>query len=151
MTDHRLQPRDPDWESRVRASFARQAFMTLIGAEIANLAPGAVDIALRYRPDLAQQHGYFHAGTTTAIADSAAGYAALSLYRAGFGVLTTEFKINLLNPAAGARLLARGRVIKSGRTLTVCQSDVYGIGDDGAETHVATGLFTMIAAQGLND
>ncbi len=66
-------------------------------------------------------------------------------------MLTTEFKINLLNPAAGARLLARGRVIKPGRTLTVCQSDVYGISDDGAETHAATGLFTMIAAQGLDD
>ena len=151
MTGHRLQPRDPDWEARVRASFARQAFMTLIGAEIVRLGPGAVDIALLHRPDLTQQHGYFHAGTTTSIADSAAGYAALSLYPAGVGVLTTEFKINLLNPAAGARLLARGRVIKPGRTLTVCQSDVYGIGDDGAETHAATGLFTMIAAQGLDD
>lgn len=145
-----FEPRCPGWEARVRASFARQPFMALIGAEIVELAPGAVDIALAHRPDLAQQHGFFHAGTTASIADSAAGYAALSLYPAGTGVLTTEFKINLINPARGERLVARGRVIKPGRTLTVCRSDVYGIAD-GAERHVATALLTMICLEGLDD
>ena len=144
-------PRDSRWKARLRDSFARQAFMKLIGAELAHVAPGAVDIAMPYRPELTQQHGYLHAGTTSSIADSAAGFAALSLMSPGRGVLTTEFKINLLSPANGVRLVARGRVVKPGRTLTVCRSDVSGIGEDGTETAVATGLFTMMAVQGLED
>ncbi|MCT8974462.1 PaaI family thioesterase [Microbaculum marinisediminis] len=145
-----FEPRDPDWEQRVRASIARQAFMTMLGAEIAHLAPGAVDLALPFRRELTQQHGFFHAGTTTTLADSAAGYAALSLYPKGTGVLTTEFKLNLLNPGKGERLIARGRVIKPGRTLTICRGDVYGIEGE-RETHVATGLFSMICLEGLDD
>lgn len=145
-----LEPRDPDWENRVRASIARQAFMTSLGVEVAHLAPGEVDLALRFRPDLTQQHGYFHAGVTTTIADSAAGYAALSFYPKGTGVLTTELKINLLNPAKGERLVARGRVVKSGRTLSVCRSDVFGL-DAGRESHVATALLSMICVDGLED
>lgn len=145
-----FEPRDPDWEQRVRASIARQAFMTMLGAEIAHLAPGAVDLALPFRRELTQQHGFFHAGTTTTLVDSAAGYAALSLYPRGTGVLTTEFKLNLLNPGKGERLIARGRVIKPGRTLTICRGDVYGIEGE-RETHVATGLFSMICLEGLDD
>ena len=145
-----FEPRDPDWEARVRASIARQAFMNSLGVEVAHLAPGEVDLALPFRPDLTQQHGFFHAGTTTTIADSAAGYAALSLYPKGTGVLTTEFKVNLLNPGKGERLLARGRVVKPGRTLTVCKGDVYGTEGD-RETHVATALFSMICLEGLAD
>lgn len=145
-----FEPLDPDYEARVRASFSRQAFMATLGVGIEHLALGAVDLSLRHRPDLTQQHGYFHAGVTATIADSAAGYAALSLYPKGTGVLTTEFKINLLRPAEGQRLLARGRVIKPGRTLTVCRSDVYGE-RDGTETHVATVLLTMICLEGLAD
>jgi len=105
---------------------------------------------LPFRQELTQQHGYFHAGTTATIADTAAGYAALSLYPAGTGVLTTEFKINLLNPAKGERLVARGHVIKPGRTLTVCKADVFGI-QGGDETHVATTLLSMISIEGLQD
>ncbi len=145
-----FEPRDPNWESRVRASIARQAFMATLGVEVERLAPGEVDLALPFRPDLTQQHGFFHAGTTTTIVDSAAGYAALSLYPKGTGVLTTEFKLNLLNPGRGERLVARGRVVKPGRTLTVCRGDVYGIEAD-RETHVATGLFSMICLEGLDD
>ena len=145
-----FEPRDPNWESRVRASIARQAFMATLGVEVEHLAPGEVDLALPFRPDLTQQHGFFHAGTTTTIVDSAAGYAALSLYPKGTGVLTTEFKLNLLNPGRGERLVARGRVVKPGRTLTVCRGDVYGIEAD-RETHVATGLFSMICLEGLDD
>ena len=144
----RHEPRDPDYAARVRASFARQAFMTTLGVEIMHLAPGEVDLGLSYRPDLTQQHGYFHAGVTTTLGDTAAGYAALSLFPKGTGVLTTELKINLLRPAQGRRLIARGRVIKPGRTLTVCQSDAYAEGD-GREIHVATMLLTMMCLEGL--
>lgn len=145
-----LQPKDPNWEARVRTSFAKQPFMAHLGAELLHLSPGAVDIELPYKEELTQQHGYFHAGSTGAIADSAAGYAALSLFPAGAGVLTTEFKLNLLNPARQERLLARGRVIKPGRTLTICRADVYGLGDS-EQVHVATGLFSMICLDGVDD
>lgn len=145
-----FKPRDPNWQARVRASFGRQPFMVHLGAEIGHLAPGEVDLGMAFRPELTQQHGFFHAGSTASIADSAAGYAALSLYPAGTGVLTTEYKINLLNPAKGDRLIARGRVIKPGRTLTVCRGDVYSVAD-GTETHVATALFSMICLEGMED
>ena len=145
-----FEPLDPDYQTRVRASFARQAFMRTLGVELVHLAPGEVDLSVPYRADLTQQHGYFHAGVTATIADSAAGYAALSLYPKGTGVLTTEFKINLLRPAQGERLVARGRVVKPGRTLTICQSDVYAE-KGGREAHVATLLLSMICLEGLED
>lgn len=143
-------PADPDYETRVRESFARQAFMRTLGVTLIHLAPGEVDLSVPFRADLTQQHGYFHAGVTATIADSAAGYAALSLYPRGTGVLTTEFKINLLRPAQGERLVARGRVIKPGRTLTICQSDVYAQ-KGGRQSHVATLLLSMICLEGLQD
>lgn len=143
-------PRDPGFEARVRASFARQAFMAHLGVEIAHLAPGVVDLVVPFRKNLTQQHGYFHAGVTATLADSAAGYAALSLFSPGTGVLTTEFKINLLAPGKGERLIARGRVVKPGRTLTVCRTDVAGL-SGGSETLIATGLFTMMQVEGLAD
>ena len=145
-----LSPRDPDWQARVRASFAAQQFMAHLGAELIHLSPGAVDLELRLRPELTQQHGFFHAGATTSIADTAAGYAALSLFAPGIGVLTSEFKINLLNPAKQQTLLARGRVVKPGRTLTIAKADVYGH-DDGTQVHVATGLFTLMGVYGVRD
>ncbi|POF31503.1 PaaI family thioesterase [Roseibium marinum] len=143
-------PRDPNWENRVRSSYAAQAFMTNLGAELVHLSPGAVDLELKMRTDLTQQHGYFHAGVTSSIADSAAGYAALSLFAPGFGVLTSEYKINLLNPAAQKVLMARGRVVKPGRTLTIAKADVYGL-DEGVHVHVATGLFTLVSVPGVKD
>ena len=146
----RFEPLDPDYAARVRASFARQAFMSTLGVEILHLAPGEVDLGLLHRPELTQQHGYFHGGVTATIADSAAGYAALSLYPKGTRVLTTEFKINFLRPGEGGRLLARGRVVKPGKTLTICRSDVYGE-RNGRETHVATLLLSMICLEGLQD
>ncbi len=108
-----------------------------------------MDISLPFRQELTQQHGYFHAGVTATIADTAAGYAALSLYPSGTGVLTTEFKINLLNPASGQLLVARGRVVRPGRTLTVCTADVYSM-QQGDETHVATAILSMISLEGLD-
>eukprot|EP00873_Tetraselmis_striata_P005409 jgi/Tetstr1/425673/TSEL_016093.t1 len=124
--------------------------MTTLGAEIAALAPGRVELEAAYHPGLTQQHGFFHAGVTSTLADSAAGYAALSLFEPGHGVLTTEFKMNLLNPGRGDRIRAVGRVIKTGRTLSVVAADVHGFGDFG-EVHIATGLFTMIALPGIED
>ena len=121
-----------------------------LGVELAHLAPGAVDLVVPFQQKLTQQHGYFHAGVTATIADSAAGYAALSLFAPGTGVLTTEFKINLLAPARGEKLIARGRAIKAGRTLTVCQSDVAAV-SDGVETLIATALFTFMQVEGLED
>jgi uncharacterized protein (TIGR00369 family) len=145
-----FEPRDADFARRVRASFDRQAFMAHIGAEIVHLAPGEVDVACAARPQRTQQHGYFHAGVTSSIADTAAGYAALSLFAPGTGVLTTEFKINLLAPARGERLVARGWVIRPGKTLSICRSDVYAV-EGGDETLCATALLTMMQLPGLND
>jgi uncharacterized protein (TIGR00369 family) len=145
-----FEPRDPDWESRVRSSFARQAFMEHLGVVIGHLAPGEVDLILPFRRALTQQHRYFHGGAIATIADSAAGYAALSLFPSGLGILTTEFKINLLNPAIGDVLVAKGRVIKPGRTLTVSRSDVYAVASD-TETHTATALVTLMSMETLDD
>jgi uncharacterized protein (TIGR00369 family) len=118
--------RDPNFESRVRASFAKQRLMTSIGAELEAVAPGRVDIRLPFRDDLTQQHGFLHAGTIAAVADSACGYAALSLMPADAGVLSIEFKINMLAPAKGA-IVARGSVIRAGRTIMVCRADVVSL------------------------
>jgi len=145
-----FKPLDPDFEKRVRDSFARQAFMRALGAELLQIVPGEVHIALPHKPDLTQQHGYFHGGVVATIADTAAGYAALTLFPKGTGVLTTEFKINLLRPAEGERLVARGRVIKPGRTLSICQSDVYAENGE-RESHVATVLLSMICREGIKD
>lgn len=146
----RFEPRTADYRSRVEASFARQSFMTLLGARLARIAPGEVDIEVGRRVDLCQQHGFFHAGVTTSIADSASGYAAFSLFEADASVLTTELKINLMAPARGERLIARGRVLKPGRTLSVCQSDVFAL-DGGCETQVAVVLLTMMQMHGMAD
>lgn len=133
----------PETRARLEASFAAQGLMRHLGAQLAEAAPGRVLLRLPFRPELTQQHGYFHAGASSAIADSAGGYAAFTLFPPGAGVLTTEFKLNLLNPARGDWLDAEGRVLKPGRTLTVCQLDVWAV-SDGARAHVATGLQTLI-------
>ena len=130
-------PQDPDFEARVRASFARQRAMATIGAELTSVAPGEVAIELPYREDLTQQDGFVHAGIVTAIVDSACGYAAFTLMPADAAVLSVEFKVNLLAPAVGERLIARGRVVRAGRTLTICAGDVVAV-REGAETAAAT-------------
>ena len=141
-----FQPGDPAYESRVRASFARQSMMTVLGASLERVAPGEVDIRLPFRADLTQQHGFLHAGVTTTIADSACGYAALSLMPPGAAVLTVEFKVNLMAPAAGQLFVARGRVLKAGRTLTTCSGDVFAV-DGGEEKHVLAMLGTIMTVQ----
>jgi uncharacterized protein (TIGR00369 family) len=121
-------------EARVRRSFARQEYMATLGAELVHVAEGEVDIALPFSERLTQQDGYLHAGVVAGALDSACGYAALTTMAAEAEVLTVEFKINLLAPAAGERLVARGRVLRSGRTLTICRGDAVTIGD-GREKH----------------
>jgi len=132
----------PEVESRVRASFARQGLMRHLGAQLTDLAPGFARIVLPYREELTQQMGYFHAGGTSAIADSAGGYAAYTGFADNTEVLTVEFKINLMAPASGDFLEATGRVIRAGRTLTVCQLDVFAVQDD-KRRHVALGQQTL--------
>ncbi len=144
------EPRDPDYRARVHDSFARQNFMNLLGARVVSVAPGAVEVELPLRRELEQQHGFAHAGAAWAIADSAAGYASQSLMAADEGVLTVELKINLLAPAKGERLIARGRVERAGRRLTVARSDVYAV-TGGDETHVATAMGTFMTMRGLAD
>lgn len=117
--------------------------MAAIGAELVHVAAGEVDIELPFSERLTQQDGYLHAGVVAGAADSACGYAALTTMDAGAEVLTVEFKINLLAPASGERLVARGRVLRAGRTLTVCRGDAVTI-SDGQEKHVAALTATMI-------
>ena len=140
-------PKDPAFRARVQASFDRQGLMDTLGASILHLAPGAVDIALLPGPSVSQQHGFVHAGAVAAIADSAAGYAALSLMPPGAGVLTAEFKINLVAPASGERIVARGRVVKAGRTLTLAQAEVFAE-TAGKEKLVALLTATLMTVEG---
>ena len=140
---------DDGFEPRVRASFARQRVMETIGAVLTRVDPGAVEIALPFRADLTQQHGFIHAGIVATILDSACGYAAFSLMPADVAVLTVEYKINLLRPAKGDRLVARARVVRPGKTLTVCAGDV--VAHAGAENVVATMLATVMAVPQRDD
>ncbi len=133
--------------ARVRASFAKQGLMTTLGATLESVAPGSVEIALKPHPAVSQQHGFVHAGAVSAIADSAAGYAALSVMPADAGVLTTEFKINLLAPATGDCIVARGRVVKAGRTLTLAQAEVFAV-TGGQEKLIALLTATLMAVKG---
>ncbi|MDF1502943.1 PaaI family thioesterase [Roseisolibacter sp. H3M3-2] len=127
-------PALPDAATRVRDSFARQRFMATLGATLAEVAPGRVAIDLPFEDALAQQHGFLHAGAGAAVVDSACGYAALTLMPADAAVLTIEFKVNLLAPGAGARFRAVGRVVRAGRTITVCAGELLALPDEeGAE------------------
>ncbi len=142
-----MAPLDPDYAARVRTSFGRQQAMALLGAQLTEVQPGRTEIVLPFRQELRQQHGFIHAGMITAIADSACGYAALSLMPAGTGVLTIEFKVNLLNPAAGERFVARGHVVKPGRTIMVCTGEVLAERTDGTQTIVALMQTTMMVVR----
>lgn len=137
-------PIDPvGTELRVRKSFGQQRVMTLLGATLSLVGDGRAEITLPCRADLGQQNGFVHAGVSTTIADSAGGYAALSLCRPGEDVLTSEFKMNFLAPAKGESLLARGRVLKAGGKLFVCQVEVFAR-EGGRETQCVAGLMTVV-------
>ena len=138
-----FQPPDADFERRVRESFANQRVMELIGADIRRVEPGTVEIVLPYREDLTQQNGYIHAGILTTVADSACGYAAYTLMPRDSQVLSVEFKVNLLRPAAGEVFVAEASVLKAGKTLTVAKCDVYARIADEAKL-IAVMLATII-------
>jgi uncharacterized protein (TIGR00369 family) len=140
-------------DRRIRTSFAKQGLMRTLGATLGKVTSGRVEIVLVPKPEISQQHGFVHAGAVSAIADSAAGYAALSMMPMDRGVLTTEFKINLLAPATGERIMARGKVIKAGRTLTLAQTEVFSE-NEGKEQLIAlltATLMTIEGRQGIAD
>lgn len=141
-----FEPQDANFETKVRASFARQGLMTNLGARMLTVRPGEVEIELARREDLTQQHGFVHGAAVAAIVDTACGYAAISLLPENFEVLTVEFKINFVAPALGERIIARGKVKKAGKTLTVCEGDAFAI-KDGEEKLVATMQATMMAVK----
>jgi uncharacterized protein (TIGR00369 family) len=143
-------PRNPRFEQAVRDSFVAQQLMATIGARLTRVAAGEIEIRVPFRRDLTQQHGFLHAGVVTSALDSACGYAALSLAEEGAGVLTVEFKTNLLAPARGEELIARGRVLRAGRTMTVCQAEAAMVAD-GAETSVAIMLATIMTVRDRAD
>lgn len=145
-----FQPPDADYARRIRDSFERQGLMHHLGARLVELRPGLVEIRVPYRAEVTQQHGYFHAGVSGAIADSACGYAAYTLMPEDSSVLTVEYKMNLLAPADGEELIARARVIRSGRTLKICAADIYARKSD-AEVHCATMLATILCLFGKPD
>jgi uncharacterized protein (TIGR00369 family) len=145
-----LIPANPDFEARVRESFARQRVMDTLGARIARVAAGEVDLELPYRADLTQQHGFLHAGIVTTLLDSACGYAAFSLMPADSSVLSVEFKTNLLAPAEGELLLARARVVRAGRTITVCECRGL-MRKAGHEKEVALMIATIMVMHGRSD
>jgi uncharacterized protein (TIGR00369 family) len=142
-----FEPRDPDYLQRVHASFNRQAAMRTLGATLAAVRPGQVEITLPWAAPLTQQHGFLHAGMVSTALDSACGYAGFSLMPVEAAVLTIEFKINLLAPAKGERFRMVGTVIKPGRTVTVCEGHAYAI-EGGQEKLIATMGCTLMAVIG---
>lgn len=143
-------PADADFESRVRASFGAQQVMATIGASLDQVLPGEVWISLPHRDTITQQHGFVHAGIVATVLDSACGYAAHSLMGPDDGVLTVEYKINLMAPARGERIAAHGRVVRAGRNLTVCRGEAMAV-EDGESTPVAVMQATMMTVRGRAD
>jgi uncharacterized protein (TIGR00369 family) len=139
-----FEPIDPNFDARVRESFARQRVMQSLGIVIERVASGEIELAMPYAEAYTQQHGFMHAGIITTALDSACGYAAFSLMPADADVLTIEFKTNLLAPAKGSRFSFHARVVKPGRTITVCDAQAYAHGDDGVKL-VATMTGTLMA------
>jgi uncharacterized protein (TIGR00369 family) len=143
-------PRDPNWEAKVRASFARQSFMDTIGARLTTVRPGSCEIALPFRGDLCQQHGFLHGGVVTAIAANAGGYAAFTLMPANTSVVGVEYKLNLFASPVGRHFVAKGRVVRPGRVLYVVEADVEAE-HDGRSKQVAQMLATMMCLEGKTD
>ncbi|MDH4249119.1 MAG: PaaI family thioesterase [Deltaproteobacteria bacterium] len=143
-------PQDPNYQTRVKASFQRQRFMETLGATLERLEPGVCEIHLAYRPELSQQHGYFHGGLVGTLADNASGYASYTLMGANDSVLTVEYKISLVAPGEGERLVAVGTVVRPGRTLTTARADVFAE-NRGVRTLCATALATLFTLAGQPD
>jgi uncharacterized protein (TIGR00369 family) len=143
-----LTPADPGFRQRVHDSFARQAVMNTIGATLDIAEPGRVVLVMRHKPELAQQHGFVHAGVVATALDSACGYAAFSLMPADAAVLTIEFKVNLLAPARGPWFRFEGLVVKAGRTISVVEGKAWQHEAGGAEALCATMTATVMTVQG---
>ena len=139
-----FEPKDPSFEARVRESFNRQGVMKTLAVEIASLRPGEIELRMPYAPTLTQQHGFIHAGIVATALDSACGYAAFSLMPTDASILTIEFKTNLLAPARGERFVFKGKVVKPGRTITVCEASAFAI-EAGGEKLIATMTGTLMA------
>lgn len=148
MTAPAPMPQDPAFEARVRASFARQSAMATLGAQLASVDPGRVVIELPYAQHITQQHGFVHGGVMAAVLDSACGYAASSLMPADAGVLTIEFKVNLLAPAQGHLFRMVGEVLKPGRTISVAEAKAWALDAQGREKLVASMNATLMVITG---
>jgi uncharacterized protein (TIGR00369 family) len=145
-----MQPHDPDYAQRVHASFERQQAMKTIGASLAQVEAGRVVIELPYSPALTQQHGFLHAGMIATALDSACGYAAFTLMPPQAGILTIEYKINLVAPGKGQRFRMEGQVIKPGRTITLVEGRAFAV-DEGREKLIATMTATEMTITGRDD
>jgi len=139
-----------DYATRVRESFVRQGFMNYLGAQITKVGPGTVEIEVPYSKNLAQQHGFFHGGVIGTIADNAGGYSSFTLMAATDSILTIEYKLNIMCPANGDKLIARGRVLRPGRMITTSQSDIFVV-HDGKEKLCATMLGTFMTMKNSSD
>ena len=139
----KFQAQDERFEERVRSSFERQKFMHLLQANLHTIEPGFCEIRIPYQASLTQQHGFFHAGIVGTIADNAAGYAAFSLMHANSSILTVEFKLNLISPADGVELIGRSNVLKYGKTLSICRTDVFVV-KEGVEKLCAASQSTLM-------
>ncbi len=146
----KFKPKDTDYKKKVNDSFNRQKFMDLINAELVDVKPGHCEIQIPYDVNLTQQHGFFHAGIISTIADNAAGYASFSLMEKNSSILTVEFKLNLIAPGEGELLIGRASVLKNGRTLTICRSEVF-IVKNGKEKLCAASQSTLIELKNKTD
>ena len=145
-----LVPPDPDFAARVRGSFARHRFMAFIGASLDAVAPGRCRISLPFRPELSQQHGFFHGGIIGTLADNCAGYAAFTMAAADASILTVEYKLNIVAPGRGERLEGEGRVVRAGRRIVVCESEIFAV-EGGERTLCAVALGTLMLLAGRPD
>lgn len=142
-----MKPKNPDYKQTVLDEFKAQKFMELIGAKVTVIEPGRCEIEVSYKEKLSQHHGFFHAGIIGTLADNASGFAAYTFIEKGGSIVTSEYKINFLSPGVGEKIVARGSVLKAGKTLIVCRSDVYDI-KNGIEKLCATSLSTMVEIKG---
>ncbi len=145
-----LVPPDPDYQARVRASFARQRFMAFIGASLDEVLPGRCRISLPYRPELAQQHGFFHGGVIGTLADNCGGYSAFTMAEADASILTIEYKLNIVAPGCGERLEGLGRIVRAGRRIVVCETEIFAV-EGGRRTLCAASLGTLMLMAGRPD
>lgn len=145
-----FEPLDPNYKDRVKESFSRQGFMSHLHAALDVPAPGVCNISIPFGPQVTQQHGYFHGGVVGALADAAGAYAGFTLIPPTATILTVEYKVNLIAPARGQTLIARGHVLKGGRTLIIVRADVS-VTDRNVETACATALITMMVLNGRPD